>query len=120
MLAQGALCSTRGSTQGTDESMASREEEDLYVLMQIHSIQDGLSTTDQDGQHQEVHCRCGEGLLKALRMLSLLCRCRGSIDFGPTPPCTFSACMFRLYPRAILLRSNSIDMHLRDARRVEW
>ncbi len=78
--------------------------------MQIHStIQNGLSTTDQDGQHQEVHCGRGEGLVKALRLLLLSCHCRGSIDTLALRLLAFSlrAC---LHVRAPLLCSNSINI----------
>lgn len=47
-----------------------REEEELYVLVQLDRGENGLSTTDQVRQHQGIHCRRGEGA-QALTLLSL-------------------------------------------------
>lgn len=50
---------------------------------QFPSNLNGLSTTNQDEQHQEFHCRGGEGV-QALS-LSFLSRCRGIDTLLPHP-----------------------------------
>ena len=60
-----------------------REEEDLYVPTKLRVNENGLSTTDQDEQHQAVYCGSGEGF-KALSLLYVLLsrRCSWPIDLS--------------------------------------
>ena len=46
-----------------------REEEELYVLLSLHGREDGLSTTDQDDQHPQLHRRGGEGFKTLIVLL---------------------------------------------------
>ena len=69
-----------------------REEEDLYVPTKLRVNENGLSTTDQNEQHQAVYCGSGEGF-KALSLLYVLLsrRCSWPIE-RPCPAFLFLLC----------------------------
>ena len=73
------------------------EEEELYVLKTFYYTMNELSTTNQDEQYQEIHCRGGEGIKTLVDLSSSLLCMLGTITLTYNPTLQYSlSSLFRL------------------------